>query len=42
MDHEQKPIVIGMTPAGIVALEHDFAKDIGYRGSGLVDQVFGQ
>ena len=37
LDHEQNPFVIGMTPAGIVALEPDFAKVIGYRKSGLTD-----
>jgi regulator of replication initiation timing len=37
LDHKQKPFVIGMTPAGIVALEPDFAKVIGYRKSGLAN-----
>lgn len=37
LDHQQKPFVIGMTPAGIVALEPDFAKAIGYRKSGLAN-----
>ena len=35
LDHDNKPFVIGMTPAGIVALEPDFAKPVGYRKSGL-------
>ena len=36
-DHENRPFVIGMTPAGIVALEPDFAKTIGHRKSGLAE-----
>jgi len=34
-DQDRKPFVIGMTPAGIAALEPDFARAIGYRKSGL-------
>ena len=37
VDHQQKPFVIGMTPAGIVALKPDFAEAIGYRKSGLAN-----
>jgi len=35
LDHDNKPFVIGMTPTGIVALEPDFAKPVGYRKTGL-------
>lgn len=37
LDQGNKPFVIGMTPAGIVALEPDFAKPVGFRKSRLGD-----
>lgn len=34
-DKDNKPFVIGMTPAGIAALDPGFASPLGYRKSGL-------